>query len=103
MLMLFNQEIRIVAVYFFEIFNRRQIKHGQYSAFFNHIFYVCGQNSDKIMIKKGLTHLVILFLYLISLLPFWLLYFISDILFVIIYYVVGYRRKEVQQNLQNAF
>src|SRR5260370_16055791 len=55
------------------------------------------------MIKKGLTHLVIFFLYLISLLPFWLLYFISDILFVIIYYLLGYRRKVVKQNLQNAF
>ncbi|MDB5152208.1 MAG: lauroyl acyltransferase, partial [Mucilaginibacter sp.] len=55
------------------------------------------------MIKKGLTYLVIFFLYLISLLPFWLLYFISDILFVTIYYLVGYRRKVVQQNLQNAF
>jgi KDO2-lipid IV(A) lauroyltransferase len=55
------------------------------------------------MIKKGLTHLVIFFLYLISLLPFWLLYFISDIFFVIIYYLVGYRRKVVQQNLENAF
>jgi KDO2-lipid IV(A) lauroyltransferase len=55
------------------------------------------------MIKKGLTHLVIFFLYLVSLLPFWLLYFISDILFVIIYYLIGYRRPVVQQNLQHAF
>ena len=55
------------------------------------------------MIKKGLSYTGIFFLYLVSLLPFWLLYIISDILFVLIYYVFGYRRKVVQQNLQNAF
>ncbi|HEY4194906.1 MAG TPA: lysophospholipid acyltransferase family protein [Mucilaginibacter sp.] len=55
------------------------------------------------MIKKGLSHIGIFFLYLLSLLPFWFLYIISDILFVIVYYLVGYRRKVVQQNLQNAF
>lgn len=42
-------------------------------------------------------------LYLVSLLPFWFLYFLSDILFVILYYVIGYRRKVVQSNLANSF
>jgi KDO2-lipid IV(A) lauroyltransferase len=55
------------------------------------------------MLKKGLIRLGILFLYLISLLPFWLLYIISDVLFVIIYHIVHYRRAVVQQNLANAF
>ena len=55
------------------------------------------------MINKGLSYLGIFFLYLLSLLPFWFLYIVSDILFVIIYYLVGYRRKVVQQNLENAF
>jgi KDO2-lipid IV(A) lauroyltransferase len=55
------------------------------------------------MIKKGLSRLVLFFLYLLSLLPFWLLYIISDILFVIIYFLIGYRRNVVQQNLENAF
>lgn len=55
------------------------------------------------MIKKGLSHLVLFFLYLLSLLPFWFLYIISDILYVFIYYIIGYRKKVVQQNLQNAF
>ncbi|MGZ3767229.1 MAG: lysophospholipid acyltransferase family protein, partial [Mucilaginibacter sp.] len=36
-------------------------------------------------------------------LPFRILYLISDFLFVVIYYLIGYRRKVVQQNLQNAF
>jgi KDO2-lipid IV(A) lauroyltransferase len=55
------------------------------------------------MIKKGFLRLGILFLYLTSLLPFWFLYLISDVLFLIIYYIVHYRRNVVQQNLANAF
>jgi KDO2-lipid IV(A) lauroyltransferase len=55
------------------------------------------------MLKKGLLRLGIVFLYLTSLLPFWFLYLISDILFVVIYYLVHYRRAVVQQNLANAF
>lgn len=55
------------------------------------------------MVKKGFIRLGILFLYLTSLLPFWFLYIISDVLFVIIYHIVHYRRAVVQQNLANAF
>ena len=43
------------------------------------------------------------FIYLISLLPFWLLYGLSDFLFVIIYYVIGYRKDVVSANLKNSF
>src|ERR1039458_6752740 len=43
------------------------------------------------------------FLYLISLLPFWFLYGLSDFFFVIMYYVLGYRKKVVMQNLRNSF
>lgn len=55
------------------------------------------------MINKGLSYIGIGFLYLVSLLPFWFLYLIADVLFVVIYYITGYRRKVVQQNLRNAF
>ncbi|MDR3695009.1 lysophospholipid acyltransferase family protein [Mucilaginibacter sp.] len=55
------------------------------------------------MIKKGLSRLGTYFLYLISLLPFWFLYGVSDVLFVILYYIVHYRRKVVQENLLNSF
>lgn len=55
------------------------------------------------MINKGLSRLGIGFLYLLSLLPFWMLYLISDFLFVIVYYLIGYRRKVVQENLRNSF
>lgn len=42
-------------------------------------------------------------LYLISLLPFWALYGISDFLFFVVYRVTGYRKKVVYQNLKNSF
>src|SRR4051812_45978635 len=60
-------------------------------------------NFAKIMIKKGLSGLVVFFLYLISLLPFWLLYLLADLLFLILYYAPGYRRKVVHDNLTNSF
>lgn len=35
--------------------------------------------------------------------PFWLLYRISDVLFVVIYYCIGYRKEVVLQNLKSSF
>lgn len=55
------------------------------------------------MIKKGLFRTGIFFLYLISLLPFWILYLIADFLFIVLYYLIGYRRNVTQENLRNAF
>jgi Kdo2-lipid IVA lauroyltransferase/acyltransferase len=48
-------------------------------------------------------YLFIAIAWLISLLPFWLLRLKSDFLFLILYYVVRYRRKVVVQNLKNSF
>ena len=48
-------------------------------------------------------YLALTFIYLISLLPFPLLYLFSDINFVLLYYAIGYRRKVVTQNLKNSF
>ncbi len=42
-------------------------------------------------------------LYLISLLPFFILYGIADFLFLVLYIIIGYRRKVVMENLRNAF
>jgi len=53
--------------------------------------------------KKVLYILLLGLLYLISLLPFWILYMIADFLYVMLYYVTGYRRKIVDQNLLNSF
>lgn len=55
------------------------------------------------MLKKGLSNLGIVVLYLFSLLPFWLLYKISDLIYLVLYYMVGYRRKVVADNLKASF
>ncbi len=39
----------------------------------------------------------------ISLLPFAVLYFISSIVYVILYYITGYRKEVVRKNLKNSF
>ena len=43
------------------------------------------------------------FCWLLALLPLWCLYLISDFLFVLVCYVVRYRRKVVMENLRNSF
>jgi len=43
------------------------------------------------------------FLYLTSLLPFRLLYLLSDVMYVVVFRLVGYRRRVVEQNLRRAF
>ena len=42
-------------------------------------------------------------LYLVSLFPFFILHWISNFLFLVIYHVIGYRRKVVQENLLRSF
>jgi len=48
-------------------------------------------------------YLVYPFIYLLSVSPFWLLYLFSDVLYVLFFYVVGYRKEIVILNLRNAF
>ena len=48
-------------------------------------------------------YLVYGFLYLFSLLPLWLLHAISDGFYLVVYYVIGYRKKVVMYNLSIAF
>jgi KDO2-lipid IV(A) lauroyltransferase len=55
------------------------------------------------MIIKGLSRIGVFFLYLISLLPFWILYAISDFLYLVLYRIVGYRKAVVRENLTNSF
>lgn len=43
------------------------------------------------------------FIYLLSLLPFSLLYLFSDFVFFLLYYVIGYRKEVVTENLRNSF
>jgi len=55
------------------------------------------------MIIKGLSRIGVFFLYLISLLPFWFLYTISDAVYIGLYYILGYRKAVVRENLVNSF
>ena len=48
-------------------------------------------------------YLTLPFIYLLSLLPFPILYWVSDGLYGILYYVIGYRKEVVLQNLRNSF
>jgi len=40
---------------------------------------------------------------MVSLLPFWILYVMSDLLFIVLYHFIGYRKKVVYANLSAAF
>lgn len=55
------------------------------------------------MIKRYFFILISGILYLISLLPFWLIYLFADGIYFLLYYVTHYRRKVVDENLLNAF
>lgn len=48
-------------------------------------------------------YLIFPILYLVSLFPFPLLYLISDLLYLFVYKIVGYRTKVVRTNLKNSF
>ncbi|MGI6232928.1 MAG: lysophospholipid acyltransferase family protein [Prevotella sp.] len=50
-----------------------------------------------------MTRIVYTFFYLVSLLPFRLLYVLSDIEYLLVYYVVRYRRGIVRRNISSAF
>ena len=43
------------------------------------------------------------FLYFFSILPWGIIFIVSDFFFLILYYVIGYRRKIVRMNLANSF
>lgn len=53
--------------------------------------------------QKIFTYIGLFFIYLISLLPHWILYGISDFFYFMIYHVFSYRKKVVNENLRNSF
>ena len=53
--------------------------------------------------KAILFWLIYPLLWIISMLPFPLLYLYSDFLYILVYYVIGYRKKTVRHNLALAF
>lgn len=48
-------------------------------------------------------YILIAFCYSISILPLWLLYLISDVLYVFVYHIIRYRRTVALENLRQAF
>lgn len=54
------------------------------------------------MIKKGISHLGIFFLCVLSLLPLSVLYILADGTYLLLYFVFAYRRSVVRTNLLNA-
>lgn len=52
---------------------------------------------------KIIYHIIYALWYVLSLLPLKLLYFISDILYLLVYYIIRYRRKTVKENLIGSF
>ncbi|MCB0737767.1 MAG: lysophospholipid acyltransferase family protein [Bacteroidetes bacterium] len=53
--------------------------------------------------KAVLYYLSLPFIYVVSSLPLWLLFGLSDMLYVLIYKLLSYRLEVVRQNLQNSF
>jgi len=53
--------------------------------------------------KKMVHGILVLFMKLISILPFWMIYGMSDVLYVITKNIVGYRKKVIYENLDHAF
>ena len=75
-----------------------------YYSFFSssrrNIAYIC----QNIFALQLIAFIIIYpFLWLISILPFRVIYMLSDGVFLIIYYLIGYRRKVVKSNLELAF
>ena len=54
-------------------------------------------------VSRILISIFYVFVWLLAWLPLGILYILSDFLFVIIYYIVRYRRKITHKNLQNSF
>src|SRR5665213_1730342 len=53
--------------------------------------------------KPVVFYLTLPLIYLVSILPFPLMYAFSDFVYLILYYGMGYRKKIVWENLKNAF
>jgi len=63
----------------------------------------CTERDHDYSMSTIAYYLLLPFLYLISYLPFRVLYLLSDLLYLLIYKVFGYREQVVTENLKNAF
>ena len=83
--------------------NRNIFKYGVgFIIFFHAIFLIvfCYLAIHFLQLKNTILNTIF---HLISLLPIWILYIISDILYIVVYKIVGYRKKVVSDNLFNSF
>lgn len=55
------------------------------------------------MILKGFSYIGVFFLYILSILPLPILLFFARLTYYFVYYIIGYRRKVVRENLQKSF
>jgi len=55
------------------------------------------------MISRGLSYFGVICLHILSFLPMQVLYGFASVVYLLLYYVFGYRRKVVRENLVNAF
>lgn len=53
--------------------------------------------------KRALAQFGVLFLKMLGYIPFRLLYWCADLIYLITHYLIGYRKKTVVQNLKNSF
>ena len=53
--------------------------------------------------KNVLARIGVSFLKLLGFTPFWLLYFWADLIYLLCYYPIGYRKKTIIRNLKNSF
>ena len=65
--------------------------------------YIFGFFQVKNLLHGLFYYLCLPFIYLLAILPFPLLYFFSDGVYVLLYHVLGYRRKIVRENLVKSF
>ena len=65
-------------------------------------FYLCGKDPRSDM-KAVSSYLLIGLLYVLSLLPLWLLYLLSDLLYFVVFHVLKYRRDISMKNLEKSF
>ncbi len=61
------------------------------------------RSKNSVSLKTAQQKIGVQLLKLLSYLPFWLMYLISDFLYYLIEYVVKYRRRVINENLMSAF
>lgn len=55
------------------------------------------------MLQKALAHFGVFLLKIVSRMPLGFLYLLADFSYVLVYYILGYRKKVVRENLSNSF